>query len=239
MKLRHSLAILPLLLAGTASAQSLTFDFSSLGSALITFQGTGGEFDFSPDATTGYDFQIAGATGSLAALDGLRGNINGTFTVNLGSPPPSGDPQEAPVTGSGTLTISDNSGGVFTADIASSGYNAFTFGSIGGLNKESVVNLSSLTYVGGNPTNPSYSALEQLANSGSAIETVSFQFLPAKSLTVLASGGAVNFTTFSGSFEAIPEPPTYAAILGCAALVLAGLFRWAKSRAPVSAPPSL
>lgn len=237
MILRRSLVVLPLLVSGAASAQSVSFDFSSLGSALISFQGTGGDFNFSPDSATGFDFQIAGATGSLAGLNGLRGNINGTFTAGLPSEPPSNRFQEAPVTGSGTLTISDNSGGLFTANIAASGYNAFTFGAVGGLNPENVINLSYFTYVGGNPSNPGYSALEQLANSGSAVEVVSFQFSPAEILSELESGGAPHSATFAGTVSDIPEPSTFAVILGCAALGFASRFRKATGRVPESAPP--
>lgn len=237
MPFRRSLALVPLLLSGTALAQSVSFDFSSLGSALISFQGTGGEFDFTPDSATGFDFQIAGATGTLAGLDGLRGNINGTFTAGLPSEPPSNRFQEAPVTGSGMLTIADSSGGLFTANIAASGYNAFTFGTVGGLNPENVVNLSDFTYVGGNPANPSYAALEQLVNSTSAVEVVSFQFSPAEILSELESGGAPHSATFAGTIAAIPEPSTFSAILGCAALGFALWFRKATSRVPESAPP--
>jgi hypothetical protein len=224
MKFRIALFSLPLLVSGVASAQSVSFDFSSLGSALITFQGTGGNFDFSPD-TSGFDFQITGASATIVGLDGLKGNINGTFEIGTITTL-LGGVQEAPVTGSGTLTINDglgtNPSDTFTATISSSGYNAFTFGNSGGLNPESVINLTDFSYTGSNV------ALQNLATSSMASETVTFQFLPAETLTQLASGGTLKSTTFSGSLEAIPEPSTYALALGFVALGIVFRHREAK-----------
>jgi hypothetical protein len=225
MKFHNALLFLPLMVSGVASAQSVSFDFSSLGTALITFQGAGGNFDFSPD-TTGFDFQITNASGPVLGLDGLKGNINGTFEIGTITTL-LGGLQEAPITGSGTLSINDGMGNnpsdVFTATISASGYNAFTFGNSGGLNPESVINLSNFSYTGTN------TALQNLANSSMASETVTFQFLPAETLTQLASGGSLNSTTFSGSLEAIPESSTCALILGCIALGFAIWRREAKA----------
>src|SRR5271166_2416905 len=196
MNSRLLLVVLPLIVSGAASAQSVSFDFSSLGSALISFQGVNGDFDFSPDVS-GFDFQITNASLPVMGLNGLKGNIIGTFTV--GTITVIGGIEEAPVTGSGMLTINDGLN-LFSSTIASSGYDALTVGSIGGLNTESVVNLSNFTYNGSN------SSLQQLAGSGSAIETVSFQFQPAETLNQLAFGPLSGSTSFSGSLLAIPEP---------------------------------
>src|SRR5271165_6004904 len=101
MKAVAGIFLLPMLCAVGASADPVAFDFSSLGTSQINFDGTSATFNFSPDAS-GFDFSIADS--SLAGLVGLNGNIDGTFTI--GSIASFGFLQDAPVSGSGVYSIS-------------------------------------------------------------------------------------------------------------------------------------
>lgn len=218
------LASFAALLSATGFSQSVTFDYSSLGSAIISFNGTASTFSFVPD-TSGFDFQITDA--NPVGLDTLTGAITGTFAIGAISTFTYVDPithqtvteEEAPVTGTGTLSISDGSPYLFSATITSNSYTAFTVGTSGVLNPLGSVNLTDFSYSGSNL------ALEALASTGSGIDAVTFQFVPAETLTQLATGGTVDTTTFSGSFASVPEPAAYAAILGSVALGCAFLHR--------------
>jgi hypothetical protein len=68
----------------------------------------------------------------------------------------------------------------------------------------------------------------ELAGEASATATVSFQFVPAKTLTQLANGGTLESTSYSGSFSAIPEPSTYAAIISAVSLGFAFISKTCK-----------
>lgn len=208
---RLGLLGLPLLLSAPLSAQSVELDFSSLGSALISFDSTGSSLSFTPDSATGFDFQVGSS--SESGLVGYKGTLQGNFTIGQVTNSGFGafQVEEAPVTGTGILTISDGSAPAFTAVI--SWNSVATFGTGGALNAEGVTNITDFSYSGTNPL------LEELAADHSGIAVASFQFAPAQDLDNLA-GGSGGTTTYSGSFEAIPEPGCYGMILGV--LVLAG-----------------
>jgi hypothetical protein len=214
--------VLLLAAVGAASAQSVSFDYSSLGSALITFHGGDGAVGFTDDVS-GFAFQIADANPS--GLDGLAGNISGVFTIGPIITLQSGV-QEASITGSGTLSIFDGTSGTLTAAIAASGYNALTVGTVGVLNPDGTANLSDFSYTGTD------AALAALAKSTSGVDTLSFQFISPESLEQIVSGGSSLSTTFSGSLVAIPEPSVAATALGGAALGFALLLR-RRSGSPV------
>jgi hypothetical protein len=204
---RLALFALPALLAVSARAQSVTLDFSSLGTALVSFNSSS-ELTFSPDATTGQDFQIGAS--SIAGLVGYTGTIEGTFTIGQVSSFGMGmfQGEDAEVSGSGTLTISDGTSSTFTAKL--SWDTIATLGTSGALNSIGEENLSDFTYTGTNPV------LKALAADTSGTAVASFQFAPGESLTALSSG--TNSTSYSGSLQAIPEPETYAAAFGLLAL---------------------
>jgi len=115
------------------------------------------------------------------------------------------------VTGIGYLTISDGTTATFTAQV--NWDSILTVGGSGALNAGDTVNLSNFSYAGSNPV------LQGLAADGTGTAEVSFQYVPIQSLTALTEGAGLESTSYSGSFEAIPEPSTYAAIAGAWALL--------------------
>jgi hypothetical protein len=208
MKFPLSFILLSALSAGAASAQTVSLDFSSLGTSLVSFQGTGSTLAFTPDAATGFDFQIANS--SIAGLNGLDGSITGTFTIGAISTGPGGI-ETAPVSGVGQFSIYDGSSADLTARIWWD--SAFTFGSSGSLNPTAASNIGQLSYTGTD------AALETLASQTSGTTAVTFQFLPPESLEQLTAPGAANSTTYSGSLVAVPEPSAWAAWAAAAAFV--------------------
>ncbi len=127
---------------------------------------------------------------------GLLGTITGTWTLGTING------FTAPVTGSGTLSISDGSGHSLTGTL--SWANTDEVGATGALNYLAGANLTAFSYTGSNP------ALITLANQGSAVDVLTFQFPQAESLADLKAGGLSS--SFSGSINpaAAPEPRTIA-----------------------------
>jgi hypothetical protein len=206
-------------LGAQAFAQStVDLDFSSEGTSLFFFAGTGGSVSFTPDAG-GYDFQIGDS--NIPGLVGLQGDITGTFTA--GPVTPFGSFQEAPVVGTGLLTISDGSASLLTSSI--SWKTATTLGTGGSLNTFAATNLSNFSYGGSNP------ALQLLANATPGIAVAGFQFTSPETLTQLASGDSPEYTSYSGSPTAIPEPPASAVAIGAFLFVSAVAIRRARRHA--------
>jgi len=227
---RIGLFCLPVVFAVPLTAQSVELNFSSLGSALVSFDSTGSSLSFTPDASTGYDFEVGSST--VSGLVGYKGTLQGNFTIGPVTTSGFGAVQieEASITGTGLLTLSDGTAAGFTAVLT---WNSIvTVGTSGALNAGGATNITDFSYSGTNPI------LEELATDGSGTAVASFQFVPARDLDNLAagSGGA---TTYSGSFEAIPEPRAYGMILGL--LVLAGTLVAVRTRrligSPLTSPP--
>jgi hypothetical protein len=194
---------LVVLLAGISTASAQTFNFSSLGNAQIVFDGSTANLSFAPDSGTGHDFQIANA--SLAGLDGLQGDITGTF--HLGTVTSNPPIQSAPVTGLGQFVLYDSvPGPALTANIW--WVSALSIGTVGALNPNGWLNLNNFSYSGTNPS------LEALASNTGGVASVNFPFVPGETLNQLETDGVANPTSFAGSLSAIPEPSSYAALLG-------------------------
>jgi len=188
-----SVTFLVLVLTANRSAQAL--DYSSTVNSFISFPGDT-TFSFSPTAD---NFLVT--TGSAS---GLLGEITGTFTI--GTITTNGTVSTAPVTGTGGFLIHD---GAFTLSASLVWINVSQNGTGGVLNLDGSVNLTGITYGGSNPD------LMALASAGSALNALSFQFVPVVSLATLRNGPGPNSTSFSGSV-AVPEP-------GTAALIVLGL----------------
>jgi hypothetical protein len=208
MKAAARLLVLPILFAGSVRGGPVAFDFSSLGSSQIVFDGTSGSVAFLPDSG-GFDFRISDS--NLPGLAGLQGGIGGTFAI--GPVTSFGFFQDAPVNGTGIFSISDGSA-LFTATV--SWVDAEMFGSTGALNSYAVANLSDFSYGGSNL------ALQALAGSSGGVVTASFQFAPMESLDELASGGSPQSTSYSGSAViSVSESANTALLLGFALFGLA------------------
>jgi hypothetical protein len=138
--------------------------------------------------------------------------------------------QTAPVTtigAPGSFSIFDGTFW-FTSEI--SWISIYTNGTGGGLNAGGSLNLSNVSYTG---TNADLVALS-VASDRTAV--ISFQFVPARSLTQLTSGGTKS-TSYSGSVNGTPPPlhvpdgGSVLAMLGATLLGLQGCRRWFKSSA--------
>jgi hypothetical protein len=228
------MALIATLGAARSAHADLTFNFQSLAGtgqgSTINFtgnsSGTGASFTLATN-TAPNDFNISSTFGGTGSANGLLGNITGTFSYTTASISTSGGTQTAPLTGSGTLTILNPGAGHTNLTATVTGINIFTMGTTGGTNSGGTINLSGVT---GGAGNTDLAAFAALAASSGGIETLSFQFIPSKSLTQLAAANASNSTSFSGTLTAlaVPEPATVAMAL--TALPLLGLGAWARRR---------
>ncbi len=206
------------LLVGNSTAFAQTFNFSSLGTAQIVFDGTTAALSFAPDAGTGHDFQVGSST--LGGLNGLQGDITGTF--HLGTITSSPPIQSAPVTGLGQFVLYDTAPGpALTANIW--WVSALSIGTVGALNPNGWLNLNNFSYSGTNPD------LQALASNTGGVASVNFPFVPGETLNQLETDGIANPTSFAGSLTAIPEPSCYAALLGGVAFGAMLLRRFRRS----------
>lgn len=188
-------------LASAPTAQAVTIGYSSVPGGAINF--SGGSFSFSPAVDS---LQID--TGSAS---GLFGEITGNYTI--GAVTITGPVQTAPVTGSGTFVIHDGLND-FTADLTWG--NIGTLFIFGALNTQASLNLTNITYAGANAD------LLALANADPAAATLSFTFIPAKTVTELKSGN--HSTTFSGTLASVPDGGSTLALLGLG-LIGTGVLR--------------
>ncbi len=195
-------------------AEAVSFNLASQPGptpAVIRFNGDPTRTITFPNATDGFDFVVQ--SGALA-LNGLVGNINGTFTVGTITSPGFGV-QVAPVTGSGVFSIFDGVD-TLTADVTWS--DIFSLGTTLGLNVSGNLNLTNMVYTGTNVE------LNAMKNDGQGVLTVSAQFVPGMSLTQLMTSNAVNSTSFSGTYNSVPEPASMA-LIGMGVMALAARRR--------------
>lgn len=102
-----------------------------------------------------------------------------------------------------TFEIADGSG-----DLAVGNVNWVTISTsagIGGVNGSAVVNITGMTYSGSNL------ALKALVADSAGSVNMSFQFIPAKTLTQLSATTSAFDTSYSGTFAPVPEPTTIVA----------------------------
>ena len=197
-----SVSFLVLVLTTNFSAQA--FDYSSTVNSTILFPGDT-TFSFSPEAN---NFIVTTGTAS-----GLTGEITGTFSI--GTITTIGDLSTAPVSGTGGFLVHD---GAFTLSATLVWIDISQRGSGGVLNIDGSVNLTGITYGGSNPD------LMALAAAGSALNALTFQFVPAVSLATLRNGPGPYSTTFSGTV-AVPEPGTAALIVFGLGVLTAAMVR--------------
>lgn len=209
-----------LLISPQAFASPIQFNFvsepaSTQAGASIEFKGAPNNTVTFPDAPDGYDFVITQS--DTADLIGIKGNIGGTFTV--GAITPAGPLQTAPLTGTGTFSLTDPGGQVLSATLVWN--DIYTYNATGGLNSEGAFNLTQWAYAG------TYASFLDIKNNIlDQSSDLSFQFNPARKLSQVLISGADTQTTYSGSYTMAPEPAT----LGLLALGGLALIRGRRKR---------
>jgi len=210
------LAVLALTVAlGVGTANALTLNYASISNAVLEFNGTNSTFQFLPESTPGYDFQITDQTPGSGSI-GLFGNISGLFTIGQVQQFLPGFVEYAIVSGTGTLTIAADS--LFTGTLQ--WVDIGTIGASGGLNILAQANLFPVNYTGSNP--------DLLSFLSGGLSTLTFQFPTIMPLSILAQGGGNQQTSYSGSMSPIPLPPS-ALLLGSGILGLVA-FSWRRGR---------
>jgi len=193
---RSCIATVVLLLSLSFQTKAITLDFQGLDGTVINFA-TNSTFGFT--STNGYQFSISSVQGGVGDSVGDNGFLSPGGAFAIGAITITGGLQSAPVTGTSTLHITDNATLDLTGTI--NRVSIATISVAGVLNLNGQVNLTAITYSGAN------SDLAALAAAGSGEDVVTFQFVPAKTLTQLTTTGGQ--TSYSGSITSVPEPGTW------------------------------
>jgi len=181
-------------MTSTAFANTVSFDYASIGNAKIKFQN--GHFTFSNSTlagpTLGWGFQVTNSP-----LVSLKGRLGGNFTI--GAITTVGTLQSAPVTGTGTFSLFDGtktfSANVQWVDIFTSNFTN------GGANVGGVINLTNFAYNGTNPE-----LLEMIQNTEGII-TLQFVFHDGTpTLTKLKAATTAFNDAYTGDVISTPEP---------------------------------
>ena len=197
---RSCTATIALLFSLSFQAKAIRLDFANLPETVINF--SGGSFAFTSN-TNGYQFTINSVEGGSGDSINDRGYLLPGGPFNIGTITTVGGLQQAPVSGTAILHITDASsidliGTITWNDITTIANTA------GDLDLSGTINLNAITY----PGTGTSSDLSALAAAGAATDIVSFQFSPGGgSLASLATAGGQ--TSYSGSITAVPEPGTW------------------------------
>jgi hypothetical protein len=202
-------------MAATANAAP-TLNFTSDAGTTIHFDptdgaGTIGSFDF----TNGGAFTIGSTVnGTDPDTPGLSGTITGTFDINDDLVVVDAATQTATVSGTGAISITDENGDVFTADVEWVDITTQLSGLVGQLNINPVLNLSNVAYAGTNTD-----LLEFLNAGGGVAELGWFAFANPRTLTQLTDGSTgENSFSFQGALS-VPAPSTAMMLLTALPLI--------------------
>lgn len=228
MKIKHiSRSMITLFAVGilgvgfsSQQARAISLDFSSDLGASMRFDGNDNTFMFA-NGPSGRDFMITLVHDGFNDSLGLKGNIFGDFTI--GAISNAGTTQSAPVTSvGGVISIFDGST-FLTGDIA--WIDIYTDGTSGALNAGGAINVTNFSYGGSNMDLTTLATL----GMGSGMAALSFQFVPAKSLSAVTENGTITTMSYSGSLESsrsgssVPDGGSTLALLGGALFGAAGL----------------
>jgi hypothetical protein len=203
-----------LLLSLSFQAKAITLNFQGLNGTVISFA-TNSTFGFT--STNGYQFSISSVSGGVMDSVGLDGYVNPGGPFTIGTIQIFGSTQTAPVTGSGTLHITDTNATDLTGSVHWDSITTVGGGS-GVIELTGVLNLTGIAYGG------TSSDLGALAAAGAGTDDITLQFTPAQTLTQLASGGGQ--TSYSGTIYAVPEPSAWVLVAMGTCL---GVFRRGRS----------
>jgi hypothetical protein len=203
--MKHKITKIALLAAGLVAATvtsqaALSLNFSNLEDTTIQF-GAGSSFQLNPTAGSlaTPQFEITSSLGGTGSANGLFGWINGN-PWTIGAITTSGNLQTASVTGAAFLFLNDGAGNDLTGNL--NWVTIHTFNSAGGINAALALNVTGLTYAGGNAD------LLTLAAGGTGSLNLTFQFSSGATLTDLTTGTSAQVTSYSGSLAVVPEPST-------------------------------
>jgi len=225
-----------LTVAGLSKGWALTLDFSVVPGANITFVGTSGDdtffFENSSSTTPSYDFNITASNGTDSDTLGLYGHIDGVYKIgSVFSSLVFGEYLYlAPVyiiPSLSTIEIIDEDGMTFTGGITSWG-TIYTLGTSGNINPGGGANIDYISYSGGN-SDLQFLKNQCLAGNKPTV-TISFQFVPAQTLTQLKDTGAYNSTSYSGTIFVTSTPIPGSVLLLASGLLGLGAVGWPRKR---------
>ncbi len=199
-----------------ATVELLTLAPVVSGQMALSGTGTSGNISFMA-GTGGNDFQILTSTGGTA--NGDVGTITGTYSFTSSSITleGAGPATQAPLTGTGLLTIKDGSGHSLTANVTSLvKVETNNAGTSLPINDLLVVNLSSIAYTG---TQQDLLNLLHYDN-GSAVLDLTGTFGTDTTLAQIAGSGYSQDIAYSGDIRVTPLPGS-ALLLGSGLLGLA------------------
>ncbi len=220
-KITFVLLILGLAMICAPMAQASTVnDFSSVVGASLDISATGGtaSITFSPAAPAD-NFEIT--LGPAAGDYGIITNPTGGWTFTAASVTPEGTGQQAPVIGTGLLTLADGTGSI-QGNLALVKIETNPAGTAGLINDMLAVNFTGVTVSSGTPGSELLDFLGSLNEIDFTFQTSASSSDPID-LTDIADGTLINGTGISSySGEIVPLPGTVL-LLGTGLLGLVGL----------------
>jgi hypothetical protein len=215
--------------SGTGARADLILNLACDVGASIEFEGSGtGATIIFDNNKSGTGFHVTSSTGVEDSV-GLHGTIGGSFSYTKASITHVGPWQDAPATvTNGVFTITDAAHHSLIGAIT--GLDLATLGTGGALNVSGGINLSNVVYSG---TNADLKKIRDQAEYGGGVLAITFQFLPARSLTALTAKNSDFKTSYSGSLltQSIPEPSA-GLLAGTGILCLLGYgLRWRRAAA--------
>lgn len=208
-----------------SSAQAVvTLNFAANTGSELVFVGNGSQSTFSLTPNSHPQFTVTSASGGNGSGVGVTGSVmsaGGFIFTQAGIDTSIPGVETADLTGTGTLTLT-GTGTTVTGTIT--GSDIRTIGSAGGTNTLTIVNLTGLSIVGAGG-NADLTQFYNEASANGGIASLTFQFIPAMSLTDLTQSGTYR-TSYSGTLtSAVPEPGTMAMAFLAAPLLGLGYYR--------------